>query len=71
MEEPSKPKYKKGDKVMLKDGCNREWIYKYLNTMGEWIGKPITVKSKFRNFGRIRVHRLPILFCGRLARTLR
>jgi len=51
VEEPSKPKYKKGDKVMLKDGCNREWIYKYLNTMGEWIGKPITVKSSLGILG--------------------
>ena len=51
VEEPSKPKYKKGDKVMLKDGCNREWIYKYLNTMGEWIGKPITVKSNLGILG--------------------
>ena len=51
VEEPSKPKYKKGDKVMLKDGCNREWVYKYLNTMGEWIGKPITVKSSLGILG--------------------
>ena len=51
VEEPSKPKFKKGDKVMLKDGCNREWIYKYLNTMGEWIGKPITIKSSLGILG--------------------
>ena len=45
VEAVSDPKFKIGDKVMLKSGCKNASRLSYFSEMDEWIGKPITVSE--------------------------